>query len=655
MRLRMLLVRTAVATVVSLSVSAAASVSAAQGAGTLVVPTCGAFVFGHAAAFGLNTLEYCPPGTNAPPGMSIMTGSNKVKAGTRAYWQANAPAGIAITGASIATNQMYSIHINDRTGWGGGFYWAGGGAGTNNNERSYSVSGLNSSYFGFQAICGWSTCNGSTNPAQLTIESINLIATETQGPALNAPDGLWQASGWVRGSWSLHFYGDSPSGLCDLAASLNGQAIPGTSSAANRNVWHQCSAPAVNQTIQTGNYGQGALPLTIGATDAAGVPTSDTKTIYVDNSSPSITIAGPADAPTTAGVQYLIATASAGPAGVAGISCSLDGAAAQWHAGPNAIIPVQGLGDHSLTCSSANNARDGAGTPGWSAPTTHALTIREPTVTSVSFDRIAGALHCTRVRERLHVPGQLVWVRVHHRKVRVRIPAQTRTVTRVRCHPHYVRRRVRVHGRWRFVRTPVLPRMIRSSRRRVAFGKRTTIHGWLGTAQGNALAGQTVQVFTAPNNGKGAFVREALATTAANGTWSARLRAGPSRVIRAVYGGGTTVEPSWGRATVVVPASIQLHVPRHAHWGGKLVLTGRLRGGYLPAVGETVILSVRFGGHEHDFAHLAVSGNGHFGYVYTFLPGNGDASYPFMAETVRESGYPYAPGRSRSEVAHVSP
>ena len=52
---------------------------------------------------------------------------------------------------------------------------------------------------------------------------------------------------------------------------------------------------------------------------------------------------------------------------------------------------------------------------------------------------------------------------------------------------------------------------------------------------------------------------------------------------------------------------------------------------------------------------MAVSGNGRFRYVYTFLPGSGDASYPFSAETVRESGYAYAPGRSVSEVVHVTP
>jgi len=164
-----------------------------------------------------------------------------------------------------------------------------------------------------------------------------------------------------------------------------------------------------------------------------------------------------------------------------------------------------------------------------------------------------------------------------------------------------------------------------------------------------------VHILAAPDDGSGSFIQEAVATTAANGDWSARLPAGPSRIIRAVYGGGTLVEPSSGQAKLLVPASIRLHVPRHAHWGGKLVLTGRLRGGYLPASGETVILSVRFAGKEHDFAHLAVSGNGRFRYVYTFLPGSGDARYPFSAGTVRESGYAYMPGHSRSEIVNVTP
>ena len=86
--------------------------------------------------------------------MSILTGPNTVPAGQRATWEADAPAGLSITGASIAPSQMYSVHVDDGQGWGGGFYWAGGGAGASDTDPQLSVSGLNTPYFGFQVVCG---------------------------------------------------------------------------------------------------------------------------------------------------------------------------------------------------------------------------------------------------------------------------------------------------------------------------------------------------------------------------------------------------------------------------------------------------------------------------------------------------------------------
>ena len=154
MKLRQLVTRAAASMIAVLGATTVA-VPAARAEGTLTVSTCGAFIFQSSANPGLSTLDYCPAGTNAPAGMSVMTGAAKVAAGTQATWQADAPAGFAITGASIPANQMYSIHINDGTGWGGGFYWAGGGVETHNGETSYGVSGLDSGYFGFKAICGW--------------------------------------------------------------------------------------------------------------------------------------------------------------------------------------------------------------------------------------------------------------------------------------------------------------------------------------------------------------------------------------------------------------------------------------------------------------------------------------------------------------------
>ena len=73
------------------------------------------------------------------------------------------------------------------------------------------------------------------------------------------------------------------------------------------------------------------MPLTITGLDAAGVPVNYTKTIRIDNQQPTISLSGPADAPSTAGPQYVSATATAGPSGVAGISCAVEGGNAKWY------------------------------------------------------------------------------------------------------------------------------------------------------------------------------------------------------------------------------------------------------------------------------------------------------------------------------------
>jgi len=630
--------------------------SAALGAGGLTVSTCGAGVFGHTSSFGINTTMNCPPVANPPTGISILTGPNKVPAGRRATWLANAPAGLSIVGVSVPANDMYSNGINDGKGWGGGFYWAGGGAQTHDNEPTYTSPPLNSAYFGFQIVCGASTCDGSVSPAQLTVESVNLQATESQGPALAASSGLWRSAGWVRGNWPLTFSGDSPSGVCAFYATLNTSLLTGPTSPQNPATWHQCAAPAFAQTISTGAYGQGAVPLSLTAVDAAGVAGAISRTIDIDNTAPSIALSGPQDAPTTAGVQNITATATAGPSGIAGTSCSLDGAPAQWHSGATATIPVQGLGVHAVTCSSANTARDGSGEPGWSAPASWRLSIRQPSISSISFSRLVDALRCTRTRTRVRIPAHWVTVTVSGQRVRVKLPAQTRTLALVRCHPRYTTRRVRIGGHWRTVRVPLLPHTTHASTKHVPYGASTTVSGWLGTDQGVALGHQSVRILAAPDNGQQMFRQVTAATTAANGSWTARLPAGPSRIVDAVYDGSQTVEPSSGQARVTTPASISLDVqPRHTHWGGRIVLSGRLAGGYLPGAGETVILSVHFGGGAHDFAHVSARGDGRFRYVYTFLPGNGTAAYPFSAETVRESDYPYTPSMSSRVTVDVSP
>ena len=79
-----------------------------------------------------------------------------------------------------------------------------------------------------------------------------------------------------------------------------------------------------------------------------------------------------------------------------------------------------------------------------------------------------------------------------------------------------------------------------------------------------------------------------MATTAANGTWSARLPAGPSRLVEASYAGAPTLEPTVSaQVHVVVPAKVRLISvsPRRVAWGGTVRIVGQLIGG-LPAAGR---------------------------------------------------------------------
>jgi hypothetical protein len=392
------------------------------------------------------------------------------------------------------------------------------------------------------------------------------------------------------------------------------------------------------------------MPLTLSARNAAGVSSSTSTTAYIDNQVPAIALSGPTDAPTTAGVQYVNAVAATnGPSGIAGIGCSLDGAPALWYPGTGARVPVFGLGVHRVTCASANNARDATGNLGTSAPATWILSIRQPSVSALSFTRVVDALRCARTRERVRIPSHWVTVPWHGQHLRIKLPGQTRTVTVVHCHPVLVRRRVRTHGHWRVERVVVLPHTVQASSRRVAYGAATRVSGWLGTSQGNALGGQLVQVIAAPDNGSGQFRQVATATTAANGGWSAPVPAGPSRILEAVYPGTALTEPSESAlARVVVPASVRLSIrPRHTHWGGTITITGQLRGGHVPPAGEVLFVRLKYNGKQIEVDHVRTGSDGRFRTSYTFLGGAGTAAYPFWVTSVPESDYPFAAGSSR--------
>jgi hypothetical protein len=456
--------------------------------------------------------------------------------------------------------------------------------------------------------------------------------------------------------------GDSPSGLCSLSASLNGQLIDTTTSPQDVSTWHQCAAPVISQSVDTSRYGQGGLPLTLSASDAAGVPASLTKTVYVDNSSPTISLSGPVDSPSTAGTQYVTATAGGSPSGIADIVCSVDGGPAQSYSGASAQVPVSGIGMHTASCYAQDNAVDPSGVHGSSSMASWSLKIGEPTVVGIAFDKLVG-LRCHRARVRVKVAGHWITVRRHGKRAKVKTRAHTRVERVMRCHPRTVRRRtvvfvrLRRHGhvvrvkRIKIVRVVVPPRVIAKTSRAVAFGRGTTVNGYLGTSAGIAIRGHAVSVLTAPDNGTGQFTQAAVVTTAANGTWTATLPAGPSRIVEAVYDGDPTTESaSSGQVRVIVRAKVKLlSVTRRVPWGGTVRITGQLLGGYLPPGGALVRLRIGQGNSYQTYGvQEHVTGTGRFTTSYTFGAGYAGIykKYWFQIATLPMGDYAYAPAAS---------
>ena len=630
--------------------------------GDETVQACGSYannVFSSSSVPGITATGRCPAPSYNGGGFSLFPSGTTTK-GQTGRWQTATPPGLELVGATA--NQLVSAGVNDGGDFGGGFYWAGGGTGA--NDKTQGTLGMvfpsPSSYFGMQLVCGKATC---TQPATLAVQTFSLYVRETSGPGFSAPSGLWQTTGWIRATWPIVASADSPSGPCSLSANLNGQLIDTTTSGRDVSTWHQCAAPAISQPVDTSRYGQGAVPLTLSTMDAAGVPASISKTVYLDNSIPTIALSGPVDAPSTAGTQYVSATAGGSPSGIADIVCTVDGGPAQTYSGASAQVPVSEIGPHSVSCYSQDNATDPAGVHGQSNTATWSLKIGQPTVIGIAFDKLVG-LRCHRARVRVKVPGHWITVRRHDRRVKIKTRAHTKVERVMRCHPRTVRRRTvvfveeRRHGhlvkvkRIKFVRVVVPPHVIAKTSRVVGFGRSTTVSGYLGTSSGIAIMGHAVSVLTAPDNGSNEFTQAAVVTTAANGTWTAKLPAGPSRIVEAVYGGDPTTEgASSGQVHVIVPAKVKLLSvsPSRVAWGGTVRITGKLLGGYLPPGGALVRLRIGQGSSYQTYGvQEHVTGNGRFTTSYTFGAGYAGIfkSFWFQIATLPMGNYAYAPAAS---------
>ena len=656
---------------------------AAAHAGTYYISECSYFGNTGPAFTPASTAAHLSPGNDclvwsgsAYRSYEINESGGSVLEGYSAEFSATSPSpAIMIIHAYTPGNTVLVDCALKSDGFGAEFFW--GNDGTNYGTQSINytsgcsggvgyATGISqaiqpSRYFGWTVGCEFeSSCHATSSGSRiLAVNGIQLEAEETTGPALIAvgSNNLWYQQGWVRGTWPAAFEASDPSGVCDAQTTVDGQTVASwTDTAPDPTSWTQCHGTGAAAAIDTTKYPDGDMSLSFYATDAAGNGTGPSRSatanpVLVDNTPVSLSLSGPTDALSTAGTQYVTATAAAGPSGVGGIACTVDGSPYRWHAGVSTAIPIDGLGQHQVSCYAQNNSYDVAGNPATSPLESWTMTIRQPTVFGIGFTKLVDALRCKRVLVRIKTPGK--WVTIHrdHKPVWVFRHGKSKLVSKVRCRPRTEVHRevvwttVRRHGKLvrvkhvKLVRIVVLPHEVSADVRRLVHGQGSTISGWLGTSSGTALGGQTVELLTAADNGAGQFRTAAVVTTAANGSWS---RSAPRWPVPADRSGVSRYHDDRARelgsgeghgareSTNRHPASLDAlgrddsHPRTPARW-----LRATFR--------ELVVLWIGWNGGSTEIGHRYTGPEGRFSTPYTFLRGNGTETYRLWAATARES------------------
>jgi hypothetical protein len=630
---------------------------------------------GSSTGRGFKSADECLTNNGGFPALEILqAGANFVFRGYGGQWAAETPSPLLqIVNAYTRPNAVRVDCTLHKDGFSAQYFW--GQNGDNNGAQSIlyegagctggmgGADGINrtfapSRYFGWHVGCETlASCSSRNSGYRLVlVRGVQLRVRENTGPLiLPAAGNVWYQRGWVRGSWPATIGAGDPSGVCTIGIAVDGQWLvpPYSDPARDRSSFIQCHGSEVPALLDTTRYPNGGVALRFGATNAAGVTSAPAKTLLVDNAPVTLQLSGRTDAPSTAGTQYISARATAGPSGVS-IACSVDGSPYQWHLGASAAIPVQGVGQHRVSCWAQNSALDIYGHPAISPLESWHIAIRVPTVITASFSTLVDKLKCRREAERVRVPGHWVTVRLHGRAVRRYRNAHWVNKRVLTCRPRLVLRRVRVHGRWRTMRIAVFPHLIEQTVRRVKFGTRATVAGWLGTTGGQPLAGQLVRILTSPYPGPVNFSQAAVVRTRSNGTWSVVLHKGPGRLVEAFYAGSPLTEPTVSPdARLVVPAKITIHVaPTHVRWRGQpVVITGQLWGGWIPTnrqeVSELLELHIAINGVGTAPVGIPdIDRSGHFRVTYGFCGGHGVVHYSFWVSSLSETNYPYASSRS---------
>jgi hypothetical protein len=193
----------------------------------------------------------------------------------------------------------------------------------------------------------------------------------------------------------------------------------------------------------------------------------------------------------------------------------------------------------------------------------------------------------------------------------------------------------------------------RPASRIVRYGRTVLLSGRLTGGGGWPLPGTQVRIVERFDGGLPA-TRESTVRSGANGDFAARLPAGPSREVLAVFDGSPTLARAASRPLrLAVRSSVRLRASStEARVGGApLVFRGQVAAasGTIPPGGVSVQLQFRVGRLAwSEFRTVRTDDRGRFRYTYRFSDDDSrGVRFQFRAYVSAQSDWPYEPGSSR--------
>jgi hypothetical protein len=199
------------------------------------------------------------------------------------------------------------------------------------------------------------------------------------------------------------------------------------------------------------------------------------------------------------------------------------------------------------------------------------------------------------------------------------------------------------------LRAGVVRRTRFRSRAFIRYGTPVRVKGRLTARGGNPVQDTEVVVLSRIRTDGSPWEPLATVKTSRTGRFSFRVPKGPSRVLQLRYGGTGTVRSATRTMSLLVRGRSTLRRDKRSYVNGEVMqLSGRLRGGRIPAEGKLVELQVRLRGSWRTFATTRADAKGRWSYGYRFDGTRGRQLYRFRVRVPRESNYPYDTGTSKA-------